>query len=163
MLSKQLIDKSLELSAVLREKKLRIATAESCTGGLISMALTDHSGSSEIFERGFVTYSNEAKIDLLTVPTFYIEEYGAVSMEVAVAMAEGALLMSRADITVSVTGCAGPAGGTEEKPVGTVFIGCAAKNKVTIFKQFLFSGNRSYIREQSALAALQMAGEVIGL
>jgi nicotinamide-nucleotide amidase len=156
MLPPSLTAKSLELAELLRKKKMRIATAESCTGGLISMALTEIPGSSDIFERGFVTYSNEAKIDLLTVPTFFIEDFGAVSMEVAIAMAEGALLMSRADISISVTGCAGPGGGTMEKPIGTVFIGCAMKNRETIFKKYMFSGDRNSIRIQSAIEALEL-------
>ncbi len=163
MLNDKLAKTANELLKSLRKKKMRLATAESCTGGLIAMAITDIPGSSEVFERGFVTYSNESKIDLLTVPTFYMEDYGAVSMEVAVAMAEGALLMSRADVSVSVTGCAGPGGGTEEKPIGTVFIGCSLKNHDTVFEKFLFKGNRQEIREQSAEAALKMALEVISV
>lgn len=146
-----------ELFKSLKSKKMRLATAESCTGGLISTVITDIPGASSIFERGFVTYSNESKIELLTVPTFYIEDFGAVSMEVAVAMAEGALLMSKADISVSVTGVAGPDGGTEEKPVGTVFIGCAVKNSETVFEKFCFSGSREKIRLQSTEAAMRLA------
>lgn len=157
MLPSQLIDKSKELLTALKSKKMRLATAESCTGGLISTALTEIPGASAVFERGFVTYSNESKIELLTVPTFYIEEFGAVSMEVSVAMAEGALLMSKADISFSVTGIAGPDGGTEEKPIGTVFIGCAAKNKNTVFKKFTFNGNRDEIRTQAAIEAMNLA------
>ena len=122
MFSPELITQAQLLNKTLLAKKMRLATAESCTGGLISALITEVPGSSAVFERGFVTYSNEAKIDLLTVPTFYIEEFGAVSMQTVIAMAEGALLMSRADISVAVTGCAGPDGGTPEKPVGTVFI-----------------------------------------
>ena len=156
MLPSELIAKTHELSKALRKKKLRLATAESCTGGLISMAMTEIPGASDVFERGFVTYSNESKIELLTVPTFYIEEYGAVSMEAAIAMAEGALLMSKADISVSVTGCAGPDGGTAEKPTGTVFIGCAIKNHSTVYERFLFSGNRHAIRIKSTEAAFNL-------
>lgn len=146
-----------ELFQSLKKKKMRLATAESCTGGLIGALITDIPGSSSIFERGFITYSNASKIELLTVPTFYIEDYGAVSMEVAVAMAEGALLMSKADISVSVTGCAGPDGGTAEKPIGTVFIGCAVKNSQTVFEKFLFSGSREQIRFQSVEASMALA------
>lgn len=162
MLPSQLIDKSNEAIRTLLKNKMRLATAESCTGGLISMAITEVPGASEVFERGFVTYSNESKIDLLTVPTFYIEDYGSVSMEVAVAMAEGALLMSKADISISVTGIAGPDGGTAEKPIGTVFIGCAVKNKETTFEQFAFSGDRNSIRLQAAEAALNLAIKRLG-
>lgn len=157
MLPTELTTKANELLSALRKNKMRLATAESCTGGLIAAAITEIPGSSEVFERGFVTYSNAAKIDLLTVPTFYIEDYGAVSMEVAVAMAEGALLMSKADISISVTGTAGPDGGTEEKPVGTVFIGCAIRNRETIYKELSFKGDRNAIRLQSAISTLALA------
>ncbi len=161
-LPEQLIVKSNEVFLALSKKKKRLVTAESCTGGLISMALTEIPGSSKIFERGFITYSNEAKIELLTVPTFYIEDYGAVSPEVAVAMAEGALLMSKADISIAVTGCAGPDGGTSNTPIGTVFISCAVKNRETIFKKFSFSGNRNSIRVQSAEAAFALIIRSLG-
>jgi len=157
MLPDSLIAKSAELINALKKNKMRLATAESCTGGLISSAITEIAGASSVFERGFITYSNQSKIDLLTVPTFYIDDYGAVSMEVALAMAEGALLMSRADISISVTGVAGPDGGTEDKPVGTVFIGCAKKNSDTTYKQFLFKGDRNSIRLQAAEAAITLA------
>lgn len=106
---------------------LRIATAESCTGGLVSAALTDVPGSSDVFDRGFVTYSNEAKIDLLDVPAPLIAAHGAVSAEVARSMAAGALAYSLADITVSITGIAGPGGGSAEKPVGLVHFACARR------------------------------------
>lgn len=140
----------------LRAKKKFLATAESCTGGLISAIITDIPGASEVFERGFVTYSNASKIDLLTVPTFYMEEYGAVSMETVIAMAEGALLMSRADISVAVTGCAGPDGGTADKPVGTVFIACAVKNATTNYQKFNFTGNRQEVRNSTVMEAFNM-------
>lgn len=106
----------------LRQRGLTLAIAESCTGGLISAVLTEVSGSSDVVERGFVTYSNEAKSDLLGVLADVIEEKGAVSEEVARAMAEGALTRSRADVAVAVTGIAGPGGGSPEKPVGLVHI-----------------------------------------
>lgn len=157
MFPENTLEKARILISKLEKDGKRIATAESCTGGLISALITEIPGASKVFERGFVTYSNESKIDLLTVPTFFIEEYGAVSMETATAMAEGALLISRADISIAVTGCAGPDGGTKEKPVGTVFIACASKSKETICKDFLFSGTRQEIRLSSVVEALNMA------
>ena len=112
-----------------RLRHLRIATAESCTGGLVAGALTAIAGSSEVFERGFVTYSNEAKIELLGVDPELIAEHGAVSSEVAVAMAMGALENSLADIAVAITGVAGPGGGTPDKPVGLVHMACAGVDR----------------------------------
>ena len=110
------------LAAALRGRGARMASAESCTGGLIAAACTSLAGSSDWFERGFVTYSNEAKTEMLGVPAALIVSHGAVSAEVACAMAEGALARSRVSFAVSVTGIAGPGGGSEEKPVGTVWI-----------------------------------------
>lgn len=115
----------------LKAKGKRVATAESCTGGLICGALTEIAGSSAAVDRGFVTYSNEAKTELLGVPADLIRKVGAVSKEVAIAMAEGALARSNADLAVSVTGIAGPEGGSAEKPVGTVHVAIASKNKPT--------------------------------
>lgn len=112
-----------------RAGKLMVATAESCTGGLIAATLTEIAGSSDVVERGFVTYSNRAKTDLLRVPAEMIVRHGAVSEQVARAMAEGALARSQADLTVAVTGIAGPGGGSEEKPVGLVHL--AASGRVT--------------------------------
>jgi nicotinamide-nucleotide amidase len=120
-----------EAAAVLglcREKGLMLATAESCTGGLIAAFLTEVPGSSDVFERGFVTYSNAAKSELLGVPANLIDQYGAVSEEVARAMASGALSHSRADLAVAVTGVAGPGGGTAEKPVGLVHLAAARRD-----------------------------------
>lgn len=149
-------NKAHDLLKALYKRKLKIATAESCTGGLIAATITEIPGSSQIFERGFITYSNQSKIELLTVPTFYLEDYGAVSRETAVAMAEGAILMSKADIGISVTGIAGPEGGTEDKPVGTIFIGLAIKGKNTKFEQHHFTGSRHLIRTQTVEAAFDM-------
>ncbi len=108
--------------AAARAKGMKIATAESCTGGLIAGLLTEIAGSSDVFERGFVTYSNDAKMELLGVPEGLLAAHGAVSAEVALAMADGALRHSRADIAVAVTGIAGPGGGSAHKPVGLVYI-----------------------------------------
>jgi nicotinamide-nucleotide amidase len=115
----------------LKNRGMMMATAESCTGGLICGVMTEIAGSSAVVDRGFVTYSNEAKTELLGVPAELIQSVGAVSKDVAIAMAEGALGRSNADIAVSVTGIAGPAGGTMEKPVGTVHVAVAQVNKST--------------------------------
>jgi nicotinamide-nucleotide amidase len=142
-----------KIGSILREKGFKIATAESCTGGLIASRITDISGASEYFEAGFVTYSNRAKTCFLAVPDDVIKEKGAVSHDVAELMAEGARSMAEADIGLSVTGIAGPAGGTIEKPVGTVYmcVSCAGK---TFVRHFLFNGNRKGIKKQTSDAAL---------
>ena len=132
------------------------ATAESCTGGLIIAALTEVSGSSSVVDRGFVTYSNEAKNEMIGVDMAMIIEHGAVSAEVAQAMAEGALARSRADASVSVTGVAGPGGGTAEKPVGLVFMGGVRKGRDSIVQKHNFPGDRSAVRQATILAALAM-------
>ncbi len=143
---------------VLEELKAQgkmIATAESCTGGLICAALTEIAGSSAAVDRGFVTYSNEAKTELVGVPESLITSWGAVSKEVAVAMAEGALERSNADITVSVTGIAGPGGGSEFKPVGTVHIAVASAGEPTQHFHCWFADNgRRSIRLETVKTAL---------
>jgi nicotinamide-nucleotide amidase len=138
-----------------KSKNLKLVTAESCTGGGIAYQLTSVPGSSEWFERGFVTYSNESKKELLHVPDMIINNFGAVSEETAQAMAEGALRNSHADIAMSVTGVAGPDGGTEEKPVGTVCFGLATKSGTIATKTQYFTGNRASIREQSIVYSLE--------
>ena len=134
----------------------KLATAESCTGGAIAAALTDIAGSSDVFERGFVVYSNAAKTELLGVPAVLIEKHGAVSPEVAGAMAEGALARSRADVVVSVTGIAGPGGGTPTKPVGLVYIGCAARGGTPAVERHVFAGDRGAVRAASVRRALEL-------
>ena len=140
-----------------RERGLMIATAESCTGGLLAAAFTEVPGSSTVFERGFVTYSNEAKQELLGVSAETLAAHGAVSEQTAREMAEGALRHSRADVTVAITGIAGPTGGTPEKPVGLVHFACAARDGETIalMKQFGDIG-RSEVRFQAMLTALDL-------
>jgi len=143
------------LAQVLMEQKLRITTAESCTGGMISAACTDLPGSSMWFERGFVTYSNAAKSDLLGVPASLIQAHGAVSEEVARAMAQGALEHSLADWSVAVTGIAGPTGGSAAKPVGTVWLAWACKSSGWCESQLqLFAGDRKAVREATTALAL---------
>ncbi len=137
----------------LREKGLKIATAESCTGGMIAAAITDIAGSSEVFERGYVTYSNQAKTEELGVAKEMIEKYGAVSAITAEHMARGALKNSKADVAVAVTGIAGPGGGTPEKPVGLVFIAVAYKGACKVTKNQL-SGSRADIRREAVTRAV---------
>ncbi|MFL4992349.1 CinA family protein [Microvirga tunisiensis] len=144
-----------------RDKGLKIATAESCTGGLVAALLTEISGSSSVMERGFVTYSNEAKIELIGVPAELIAAHGAVSEPVARAMAEGALAHSRADVAVGITGVAGPTGGTATKPVGLVHFGLARKGAATIHLERRYGDlGREIVRRRAvedALALLEQA------
>lgn len=134
---------------------LMIATAESCTGGMIASALTDVSGSSAVVDRGFVTYSNQAKMDMLGVLKTTLESHGAVSKETAYEMAQGALGNSDADITVAVTGIAGPRGGTPEKPVGLVYLAVATDNEVNVRKLLLGeNSSRDEIRHATVERAL---------
>jgi len=137
-------------------QRLTIATAESCTGGLVSAALTDIPGCSAVFNRGYVTYANIAKGEMIGVPLALLGQHGAVSEPVARAMAEGALHAARADLAVSITGIAGPGGGSEQKPVGTVHFGCAVRGKPTIHVHQLFTGDRSAIRMAAVEQALRM-------
>ena len=145
----------LALAQALRERGLKLATAESCTGGLIAAACTALAGSSDWFERGFVTYSNEAKTESLGVDAALIAAHGAVSEEVARAMAEGALAHSRATLAVAVTGIAGPSGATPGKPVGTVWLAVARREGVTQAGLLQLSGDRTAVREQTVQYALQ--------
>jgi len=140
---------------LLSEKKQTIAVAESCTGGLIGARITNVSGSSKYFERGVVTYSNEAKTQLLNVPSETIERHGAVSERVALLMAEGVRKLARTDYGLSVTGVAGPTGGTPQKPVGLVFIGFAHEND-SFAQKFMFGEDRNSNRERAAQAALNL-------
>ena len=143
------------LADALRSAGLKIASAESCTGGLIAAACTTVAGSSDWFERGFVTYSNEAKIEMLGVAPALIAEHGAVSEPVAQAMAEGAIGRSRAQLAVAVTGVAGPSGGSPSKPVGTVWLAWARVDQATRTERLSLSGDRRAIREQTVQHALQ--------
>ena len=145
---------------ILKEKGLTIAVAESCTGGLIANRLTDVEGASKSFIAGFVTYSNESKSNFLNVPYELILKKGAVSHEVAYKMAEGVRLAAGVDIGVSSTGIAGPSGGTEEKPVGTVYIAISGKDK-TFVKKLSLKGSRVKIKKQTSDEVLNMIIEYI--
>lgn len=134
----------------------KIVTAESCTGGLIASVLTEISGSSAVVERGFVTYSNEAKHEMLGVMPELFERHGAVSIPVAEAMAKGAILFSHADVAISTTGIAGPTGATPEKPVGLVFIGLATRDGKCLHYRCQFNGDRKSVRLQTVDEALRL-------
>ena len=149
-----------KVSSLLKEKGLTVATAESCTGGLVAHTLTNVSGSSEYFDRGVVSYSNRAKMELLGVPSQVLEKHGAVSEETAKAMAEGVRLRSGVDVGVSTTGIAGPTGGTKDKPVGLVYIGVSTRDE-TVVKKFLFKGDRLSNKESACEAALKMLFELL--
>jgi len=150
---------SAELVALLRAKRLRVATAESCTGGMVAAAITAVAGSSEVFEYGFVTYADRAKTALLGVPAALIAAVGAVSEEVAARMAAGALAASGADLAVSVTGIAGPGGGSAEKPVGTVWFGLATRGGEINTLRRVFEGDRAAVRLAAREFALGMVME----
>jgi nicotinamide-nucleotide amidase len=147
-------DTCLQLGNALIKKHFRIALAESCTGGLVCQHLTNIPGSSVWFDRGFITYSNESKIELLKVNQNTLLKFGAVSEEVASEMALGALNESQAQIALSITGIAGPSGGSIDKPVGTVFFAIAHQNKIIFNASKVFPGSRENIRESSCLFAL---------
>lgn len=139
----------------LKEKEWKLATAESCTGGGVAYWITSIPGSSDWFERGFVTYSNLAKEEMLDVSPATLNSYGAVSEQTAREMAEGALRHSQAQISIAITGIAGPTGGTREKPVGTVWFSWAGVNFTTQTKMMAFTGTRTQVREQSIVIALE--------
>ena len=143
-----------DLGGKLKAMKRSVATVESCTGGGIARMITAVPGSSQWFERGFVTYSNAAKVEMVGVERELIESHGAVSLEVAVAMAEGGIRFSHADYCIAVTGVAGPEGGTEQKPVGTVCFAWAGTEQKPVSEQNHFDGDRHAIREQSVAHAL---------
>jgi nicotinamide-nucleotide amidase len=155
-----LVDKAREVVDANRAAGRKIAIAESCTGGLVSGALTEIPGSSDVFEAGYVTYSNAAKVMDLKVSEEVVETFGAVSVATAWAMARGALAASHADVAVAITGIAGPGGGTESKPVGTVVFARAERNadpaKIVADQKFFDEKTRSGVRLQAALCALEL-------
>ncbi|MDP3706085.1 MAG: CinA family protein [Legionellaceae bacterium] len=146
---------AIELGKCLLKRHARCAVAESCTGGSLAAAITDGPGSSQWFDRGFITYSNEAKQQMLGVSSDTLTRFGAVSEETVRAMAEGALQASDAQYTVAISGVAGPDGGSDEKPVGTVWIAWTSHAKATNAQRYLFQGDRTAIREQSVDEALR--------
>ena len=161
MFSPDLLARAEKLLADARAKGLKIATAESCTGGLVAGLLTEIPGSSDVVERGFVTYSNEAKRELLGVPGEILTVHGAVSGETARAMAQGALKQSHADLAVAVTGIAGPGGGSADKPVGLVHIAAARADRI-IHRECRFGDiGRSEVRVKSVETALEMLRSLV--
>jgi nicotinamide-nucleotide amidase len=161
-MERTVIDRALRKQAaqvldVFRARGLKIVTAESCTGGLVAAALTDIAGSSDVVDRGFVTYSNEAKEAMLGVPAATLKRHGAVSGQTAAAMAEGALKNSLADVSVAITGIAGPGGGTKQKPVGLVYFAAASRDGGRMAKSRRYGKiGRRRVRERSAAEALDL-------
>jgi nicotinamide-nucleotide amidase len=145
-----------------RAAGLMVATAESCTGGLVAACLTEIAGSSDVVERGFVTYANAAKVELLGVGEATLERHGAVSAETATEMLAGALARSPADLAVAITGIAGPGGGSAEKPVGLVFIGVQRRGRDAQVERHVFPGDRAAVREASLGRALRLLLGVAG-
>ncbi|HZH27025.1 MAG TPA: CinA family protein [Azospirillaceae bacterium] len=156
MLPDDITDLAAHVLDLFKAEGARIATAESCTGGLIAGALTEVAGSSAVVDRGFVTYSNEAKNELLGVPVALIAQHGAVSQQVAQAMAEGALARSQATVAVAVTGIAGPTGGSPAKPVGLVYFAVAKRDAATVVERHVFPGDRSLVRAATVRKALDL-------
>jgi nicotinamide-nucleotide amidase len=154
------LDLAASVLAACRARNWRVATAESCTGGLVAAALTAVAGSSDVVERGFVAYSNAAKMELLGVPAETLAAHGAVSAETTAAMATGALVRAGVDLAVSVTGIAGPAGGTPQKPIGLVYLGVAKKEVAARVERRIFPGDRGAVRDAALVLALQMLRDV---
>lgn len=152
----QLQSLATRLLDLCRGKGLKLATAESCTGGMVAAALTDIAGSSDVVERGFVTYSNAAKSELLGVPPALVATYGAVSAEVATAMATGALAQAPVDLAVAITGVAGPGGGSPGKPVGLVWFGTARRGAAAATERQIFAGDRAAVRLAATKRALEL-------
>ena len=162
MFSDDLMTQATLLLQTCRDAGVMVATAESCTGGLIAGCLTEIAGSSDVMDRGFVTYSNEAKNVMLDVPMTLIESHGAVSEPVARAMAEGAVVNSAAALAVAVTGVAGPGGGTTEKPVGLVHLACARRGGATLHREQRYGDlGRGGIRQATIHTALEMLAQQI--
>lgn len=143
-----------ELGLALKIKNWKLATAESCTGGGLAYWITSIAGSSDWFDRGFITYSNAAKQDMLGIPSKILNDYGAVSQEIALEMAQRALSKANADVSIAITGIAGPSGGSTEKPVGTVWIAWCTPSQEPSAKQYQFQGNRAEIRDEAIHAAM---------
>ena len=149
-----MINKSKKIVSLLKKKKLKISFAESCTGGLLSSAVASISGSSKVFNLGLVTYSNQTKTNLLKVPKKIIKKYGAVSQQVCLAMVKKLSKISKTNISVSITGVAGPSGGTKKKPVGMVFIGIKKGNKTLVKKHLFKNKGRLYIQKAAVNKSL---------
>jgi nicotinamide-nucleotide amidase len=151
-----------EVAALLADKKITVAVAESCTGGALCQALTDIPGSSAWFDRGFITYSNQAKVEMLGVSSALLEQYGAVSFEAARAMVDGVHGQSNAKLAIAITGIAGPDGGTAQKPVGTVFFGIGQKDQAVKIDKRRFKGERDEVRARSVEFVLKALLKTLG-
>ena len=156
MFDRETLDLAERVLAACRARGWRVATAESCTGGLVAAALTAIAGSSGVVERGFFTYSNAAKIELLGVSAETIAAHGAVSAQVAAAMARGVVARAPVDLAASITGVAGPGGGTPQKPVGLVYIGVARRDGAIRVERRIFPGDRAEIRRAAVVLALEL-------
>ena len=159
MFTSEVLSLAEEVLTACRARSWHLATAESCTGGLVAAALTSIAGSSDVVERGFVTYSNEAKSELLGVPAATIAAHGAVSTETAAAMAQGAIVRAPVNLAVSIIGVAGPGGGSVEKPVGLVIFGLARRDGACRTERHVFSGGRARVREAALEVALRLLAD----
>ena len=151
-----------KIVTLLKRKKLKIAFAESCTGGMLSSTITSVSGSSKVFTMGLVTYSNQAKTSLLKVPQKIIKKYGAVSVQCCLAMVKNLSKISKSKVCVSITGIAGPKGGSKQKPVGLVFIGIRIGKKVLVYKYYFKNKGRAYIQRETIKKSLNLLSRLIG-
>ena len=162
MIERAITGLARRLGTACKRRGVTVATAESCTGGGVAQAITRIAGSSEWFERGFVTYTNRAKEEMLGVPHATLVAHGAVSEEVASEMAAGALARSPADVAVAITGIAGPGGGTSEKPVGLVWFAWTHRGGPVQARRFFFTGDRAAVREQSVAVAIRGLIDLVG-
>ncbi len=150
-----------KIISLLKRKKLKLAIAESCTGGMLSSAITSVSGASKVFTMGLVTYSNQAKISILKVPKKIIKKYGAVSMQCCLSMVNNLSRIAKSNISLSITGIAGPKGGTKKKPIGLVYIGIKKANKVRINKYLFKNKGREYIQRTSVKKSLELISSIL--
>jgi nicotinamide-nucleotide amidase len=153
--------KAKKIINLLRRRKLKIAFAESCTGGMLSSTITSISGASKVFKLGLITYSNQSKNTILKVPEKIIKKFGAVSTQCCLAMVNNLKKISKSDVAISITGIAGPKGGTRSKPIGLVFIGIKKANKVNIYKCFFKNKGRTYIQKATVRKSLDLILRVI--
>ena len=153
--------KAKKIINLLRRRKLKIAFAESCTGGMLSSTITSISGASKVFKLGLITYSNQSKNTILKVPEKIIKKFGAVSAQCCLAMVNNLKKISKSDVAISITGIAGPKGGTRSKPVGLVFIGIKKANKVNIYKCFFKNKGRTYVQKATVRKSLDLILRVI--
>ena len=150
-----------KIISLLRRKKIGISIAESCTGGMLSSAITSISGSSKVFNMGLITYSNKAKITILKVPKKIIKKHGSVSIQCCLAMVKNLHKISKSKICISITGIAGPNGGTKKKPVGLVYIGIKKEKKVTVLKYQFKNKSRNFIQKSTVVKTLQLIEKII--